>query len=194
MSLNIYAASVGAVGYTPGTATASTITKNIDGRAGKRLAIMAFAATPAETATSIFFMTCLRHSTISGTGGASNLTTLTCAAFSSAPATGGTIVIVLDDGTYQWTTVASTSTTSSVKLSSALTDDASAGAKVYYLGLYTDDGHYRVAMTASTVKSDSLQTGLFYGADKGSPIRVHIYSAGSGTASIDYVTYAFINV
>ena len=194
MSLNIYAASVGAVGYTPGTATASTITKNIDGRPGKRIAIMAYSCTPAETATSIYFMTCLRHSTISGTGGASNLTTLTCAAFSSAPATGGTIVIVLDDGSYQWTTVASTASTTSVPISSALTDDASAGAKVYYLGLYTTAGHYTVPMTASTVKSDSLSTGLFYGADKGSPIRMHIHSTGSGIASINYATFAYINV
>ncbi len=193
MSLNLYASSVGTKGYTS-TSTAGTITRSIDGHSGKRLGIMAYNATPSESATSLYFMMTLQQSTIATTGGASGLTTLTCAAFASAPVTSAVLVIVLDDGSYQWLTVASTASTTSVPISSALTDDASAGAKVYDLGLYTTDGNYRVPLTASTNKADSAQTGLMYSNFKGAPARVHMHSTGSGTASINYVTFAYTNV
>ena len=192
MAMNMYAEAVGTKASAVGGATASTITVNIDGKPGKRLAIMGYAATPVETATNLYFMQSLAETTLSSAA-ASNVTTITCTAFTTAPATSGVIVVVLDDGTYQWLTVASTASTTSVPISSALTDSAAAGNKVYFLNVYTTTGHQKVALTASTQKVSSDSFGLYFGTSKGSPIRVHLHSAGSAAASIDHVTYAYTN-
>lgn len=192
MGMNVYVEAVGTKASTVGGATATTLTVNIDGKQGKRLNIMGYAATPSESATNLYFMTTLQETVVSAAV-ASNATTLTVTAFTSAPATSGVVVVVLDDGSYQWLTVASTASTTSVPISSALTDSMAASNKVYYLGLYTTTGHHRIALTASTQKQDDNAFGLYFGASKGAPIRVHLHSAGSGVASIDHVTYSYVN-
>jgi hypothetical protein len=190
--MNMYLEAVGTKGGVAGGATASTITTNIDGKQGKRLGIMSYAVTPSESATNIYFMQTLQETVVSAAV-ASNATTLAVTAFASTPATSGVIVVVLDDGTYQWLTVASTASTTSVPISSALTDSMAASNKVYYLGLYTTTGHNKIAMTASTQKANNDSFGLFFGYSKGAPMRVHVHSSGSGVASIDHITYAYTN-
>ncbi len=197
MGLNIYAEAVGSVGYTVATATASGISAKIDGKPGKRLAITAygFKTVGSGTTPDIYFMKPTESTTI-GTAAASNVTTITVTTMTTAPATSGNIVVVLDDGTYQWLTVASTATTTSVPISSALTDTAAAGNPVYFLNVYSSTGHFRVKGAATGAqKSDALEPGIFYATPKGAPMMVHAIDASStALVQIDYVTYGYINV
>ncbi len=194
MGLNAYLAAVGSKGRSVGsTLTTSTVTVDIDGKAGKRLVIRAFAVTASESTTHLYFMTTIRKAAASAAI-VSNATTITTTAFSTAPTTSGVIVIVLDDGTYQWTTVSSTATTTSTIIASALTDTVAAGNPIYYLGLYTDTNHFKFYPTVSVQTCKELNDGIFYGSMMGGPMRAHYHSAGSATVSIDYVTFGYINV
>lgn len=197
MGLNTYLEAVGSVGYTVASTTAAGAIAKIDGKPGKRLAITAFGFQDTGTGATpnTYFMTALDKSTI-GTAAASNVTTITTVAFSAAPATSGNIVVVLDDGTYQWLTVATTASTTSIPISSALTDTAAVGNPVYFLNVYSTAGHYRVKGSASGAqKSDKLEPGMFYGKYKGSPMMVHTIAADStALCQLDYVSYGYINV
>jgi hypothetical protein len=197
MGLNIYAEAVGGVGYTVATTTAAGGVVKIDGKPGKRLAITAygFQDTGKVAVPDLYFMKPAQNTTI-GTAAASNVTTITVTAFTTAPATSGNIVVVLDNGTYQWLTVASTASTTSVPVSSALTGAAAAGNPVYFLNVYSSAGHFRVQGSASGAqKTDSRDIGLFYDTPKGAPMMAHVIAAAStALCQIDYVSYAYINV
>jgi hypothetical protein len=134
----------------------------------------------------------LQNSSVSS--GASGVTTVTSVAFTTAPVTGATVVVVLDNGTYQWLTVASTASTTSIPISSALTDDASGA--IYDLGLYSTTGNAQVqCANTNTEKQSYGAPGLFFGKVKGSPARVGIIAtAASLSSTVDYVTYGYINV
>ena len=194
MGLNAYLEAVGGVGYTTGT-TAAGAWINIDGKPGKRLAIQSVCFNPklGDAATLGYIMPTLKKSSVSS--GASGVTTVTTVAFTSAPATGATVVVVLDNGSYQWLTVASTASTTSVPISSALTDDCTSGA-IYDLGLYSTAGNYQVA-PANAVKTIEANgsPGIAFGGFKGAPIKVGIIGANASlSATVDYVTYGYINV
>lgn len=194
MGLNAYLEAVGSVGYTAGT-TAAGAWVSIDGKPGKRLAIQSVSFNPrlGDTATVGYIMPTLKKSSVSS--GASGVTTVTTVAFTSAPATGATVVIVLDNGTYQWLTVASTASTTSVPISSALTDDCTGGA-IYDLGLYSTAGNYQVQpANAVKVLEANGSPGVAFGGMKGAPMRVGIIGAAASlSATIDYVTYGYLNV
>jgi hypothetical protein len=166
---------------------------NIDGKPGKRLGIVAYGVTPKLSPTSFTVLQCIEHSTVSAAV-ASGATTITATAFTTAPATGATFVIVLDNATYQWLTVASTASTTSVPISSALTDTLAAGNKLYNLGIPGVDGHNVIPLVASTYKENDCEAGLFWSNFRGAPIKVNFYSADSSAAAIDYVTYVYTNV
>jgi hypothetical protein len=136
----------------------------------------------------------LQNSSVSS--GASGATTVTTVAFTTAPATGATIAVVLDNGAYQWLTVASTASTTSIPISSALTDTAAAGNPVYFLNVYSSAGHYRVKGSASGVqKTESSDIGLLANTTKGAPLMAHVLAAAStALCQIDYITYAYTNV
>jgi len=197
MGLNAYLEAVGSIGYTVASTTTAGAVATIDGKPGKRIAITAygFKDTGNVAVPDAYFMTALDKSTI-GTAAASNVTTITTVAFSAAPATSGNIVVVLDNGTYQWLTVASTAETTSVPISSALTDTAAAGNPVYFLNVYSTAGHYRVkGAAAGAQKSDALEPGIFYGKYKGAPMMVHVIAAAStALCQLDYASYGYINV
>lgn len=194
MGLNTYMTGAGGVGYTTGS-TANGVWVDIDGKPGSRVAIQSYYLNPQAggSAGKGYVMCTLDKATCVSV--ASNATTVTVATFSSAPATGATVVIVLDDGTYQWTTVASTASTTSVPIASALTDTATSGA-MYYLGLYSTSGNALIN-TGNTATSNQAygSPGLFFGKYKGAPVRIgHINTAASLSSTVDYVTYAYMNV
>ena len=194
MGLNAYLEAVGAVGYTTGT-TAAGAWVSIDGKPGKRLAIQSYSLNPrlGGTATVGYVMAGLQSANIASA--ASGATTITVATFTTAPATGATVVIVLDNGSYQWTTVASTASTTSVPIASALTDDVTTGV-MYDLGLYSTTGNAQI-QTANAVTTNQAygSPGLFFGKFKGAPMRVGLINAAASlSATVDYVTYGYINV
>lgn len=190
MGINFWGAAVGSKGYSA-LATAGTITHNIDGQSGKRIAITAFGATPGEVANPFYFMVPLAHTTASAAA-ASGATNISLTATPSDYGTSDVVAILLDDGSYQWTTVAASATTNN-HLTSALTDTVAAGNDVWYLGVYTDNGHYRFTTTASTQKAVALAEGILYGSYKGGPMRFHFQVTSSGATSVDYITYAYID-
>ncbi len=201
MGINIYASLVGTKAKQVATAVA---TVDLPPVPGKRPVIMAYSITPGATAGAVFIMSPLAEASINGTGGASNLTSIivtpllpTSLTGTAFPTTASTVVVELDDGTYQWATI-STSTTTTLSLSSALTDDASAGNKVWYMGLPsslgTQTAHPKLVLASGTAKSALLETGIFYGNFKGGPMRVHVDFIGSIAAYIDYISYAYVNV
>lgn len=191
MGINYWGAGVGSKGAKAAATTAATQTHNIDGSPGKRLAILSYSCTPPVAAEAFYFMVPLAHTTLSAAAlsGATNISMTTTP---SDFGTSDVVVIVLDDGTYQWTTVGA-SAVSVNKLTSALTGAAAAGNDVWYLGVYTDEGHYRVNMIASTTKEETSDTGIFFGSYKGGPMRMHYTTAGSSLACIGYVSYAYID-
>lgn len=197
MGLNLYAEAVGGVGYTVATDTATGGTVKIDGKPGKRLMITAygFKDTGNVAVPDLYFMKPVESTTI-GTAAASNVTTITVTTMATAPATSGNIVVVLDNGTYQWLTVASTASTTSVPVSSALTDTAAAGNPVYFLNVYSSAGHYRIKGEAAGAQAkNNSEIGLFAGNPKGAPIMAKILAAAStALCQIDYITYAYTNV
>lgn len=194
MGLNAYLEAVGAVGYTTGS-TANGAWVNIDGKPGKRIAIQSLGLNPrlGGTATVGYVMPGLQSASISSA--ASGATTITVATFTSAPATGATVVVVLDNGSYQWLTVASTASTTSVPISSALTDTITTGV-MYDLGLYSTAGNAQIQTANSNTEKQSYGApGLFFGKFKGAPVKVGlINTAASLSATVDYVTYGYINV
>lgn len=197
MGLNLYAEAVGGLGYTVATATASGIYAKIDGKPGKRLVVTGygFQTIGSGTTPDLYFMKPTESTTI-GTAAASNVTTITVTTMTTAPATSGNIVVVLDNGTYQWLTVASTASTTSIPISAALTDTAAAGNPVYFLNVYSSTGHYRVKGSASGAQKTGVSDiGIFANPTKGAPFMVHAIDASStALVQIDYVTYAYTNV
>jgi hypothetical protein len=91
--------------------------------------------------------------------------------------------------------VASTASTTSVPISSALTDDCASGA-IYYMGLYSTAGNYQI-QTANAVTTAYAYDGigLAFGKVKGAPVRIGIINTlASLAATVDYVTYGYTNI
>jgi hypothetical protein len=196
MGLNVYLEAVGSVGYKAATATATGSITTIDGKPGKRLALTAvgFNDPGGVVAPVLYVMKALSQTTISAAV-ASGATTITTTAFATAPATSGNIVVVLDDGSYQWLTVASTASTTSVPISSALTDTVAAGNPVYFLNVYSTAGHFALRGTAAAQRAVALEPGIVYGSTKGSPLMLHLIgNASTALCQLDYASYGYINV
>lgn len=197
MGLNAYLEAVGSVGYTAGAATDTNAAINISGKPGKRIAILSygFQETDSVVPAIAYFMRSIEATTI-GTAAASGATTITVTTMTNTPATAAWVCAVLDDGTYQFTTVRATASTTSIPLTTNLTDTSAAGNAVYYLGAATTTGQYRVNQaTAGTQENASSDIGLVFGSTKGSPMRVEVSdSTGTQIAEIDYVSYGYLNV
>lgn len=197
MGLNAWLAGVDSYGCK--TATAGTaISQTITGRSGKRLAILAFATSCGETATHLYFLQTLGATKVVGAV-ASGLTTVVLTAdpgpSSNGIAANDNIAIVLDNGTYQFTTVNSwSSTTKTAVLNAALGDDVNDGAAFYDLGIFSDTGHLKVALTASAQKADASDLGRFFGKGRGYPMIVYNPNPSATTASsIDYITLGYLD-
>lgn len=202
MSGNIYIDSVWSAGYKAQSATATLLTQTIPGKSGKRIAIRAFGYTAANVSTVLYFMQTLGQTTLASAAASGGttivLTAKTIGGSATASigdiATGDYVAVVLDDGTYQFTTVASMQTSLTVTLAAALTDTVAAGQAVYGLGVAGDQGHLTYKLTVSTQNTKELDGGIFYGAAKSYPMMIYFLSA-SATAltSLDYLTVDYLN-
>lgn len=191
-----FSKAVGSKGYKT-AASATAITHDIDPLAGGRIAVHAFGATASESADSIYFMKSLGQTTVNGAV-ASGATTVVLTAdpepAGAAIAANDVVVIKMDDGSYHWTTVSSwTASTLTMVISDALDDTLADNQPVWCLGVSTDNGHDRFQLTASTQSTKEVDAGLFFGAGRNSPMRIHHANAGSVPGSIDYVSYSYLN-
>ena len=195
MGANTYLAGVTSLGYK--TEAASTaIQQEISPRPGARITIRAFGFTCGASATSVYFMQALGQSTMAGAVASGLLVGMALAAEPSAGVTMGTNDIVcleLDDGTFQYTTLASGGW-SDFSIADALEDDVAAGNKVWQFGVHTDDGHIRFNLTASVQTSKAVEGGIFYAKSKNRPMIVYHVNDGVAAGSIDYVSIDYINV
>ena len=195
MGANVYLESVASYGFQSGTS--AQITQEIPGRTGKRIAIRAFGFSAGGTISNIYFMQSLGKTTLA----ADMAATLTIMNLTSEPgptgnslAAGDNICIVKDDGEYDFSIVGTVTGLSNIVLCTLASGSCASGAIVYDLGIYSDTGHivYGLA-TVSVVNTEELDGGIFYGAEKGSPMRVVHLCACTGTETINYITVDYIN-
>jgi hypothetical protein len=100
---------------------------------------------------------------------------------------------MVDDGTCHFSAVA-TGTYTSFSLSTALDDSVAAGNVVYFFGIYSDEGHLRWNVAASTQDTADIDGGIFYANGKGKPMHVfHRNNVAGSAGSIDYITVNYIN-
>ena len=202
MGGNIYIDSVWSAGYKAQSATATALTQNIPGKSGKRIAVRAFGFSVGDVSTVLYFMQTLGQTTLASAAASGGTTiVLTSKAIGGSAtasvgdiATSDYVAVVLADGTYQFTTVASMQTSLTVTLAAALTDDGTAGNPVYGLGVAGDQGHLTYKLTVSTQNTKDLSGGIFYGNAKSYPMMIYHLSAGAtAKASLDYLTVAYYN-
>jgi hypothetical protein len=189
-------------GYKAQTATATALTQNITGKSGSRIVIRAFGFTCANIATSLYFLQTLATTT-SSSATASNLTTIAL----TSTAIGGTttaesvgtvaandyIAVLLDNGTYQFTTCASLSGSNMV-INDALQDTVASGNTIYGLGAAGDSGQLEYLLTVSSQHTKDVDSGVFYGNAKSYPmVMYYLAASATATASLDYLTVAYTN-
>jgi len=204
MGANIYLEDVKSFGYSNAAGTA-TVTANIPGQSGTRIAVRAFGFTCGNVATSLFFMQTLATTTIKGAV-ASNLTTVVLASVAIGGtvtgavgnlAAGDFIVIKLDDNTQQFQQVVSVAG-SVVEVTAALADTVASGNTVWGLGVRSDNGHLGYKLTASTQSTVAIDGGVFYANAKQYPMIAFYLNATATTAgtpgSFDYLTIDYLNV
>ncbi len=162
-------------------ATGTAIVQNIDAVAGQRITIVAFGATCGSTAQSVYFMNPTK--TTLGAAAVSAATTMTLTADPKDPsanaiAANDLVAIELNDGTYDYDTVSAwNSSTKLVTLKGSLAGAAAAGRGFWNFGVYTDNGHFVFAMTASTAHDESTAGGRFFAPNKGYPMKIYITNA-----------------
>ena len=194
MGSNVYLAAAKSFGYK--TETASTaIVHNVDPRDGERIAIRALGLTAGASATTAHIMQALGESTI-GTAVVSGATTAFAAAAefqtsSNAVVSSDFIALELDDGSYQYTTIA-TGTWSDFSIADALLDTVAAGNKVFGFGVHGDSGHIKLTCTASVQTKWELDGGIFYADAKGRPVKIYHDNDAAAAGSIDYATIDYI--
>jgi len=197
MGANVYLESVASYG-TIGTATSTTaLTVEIPGRSGKRIAIRAFGFMAGGTCEAVQFMQSLGKTTLLAVAadGASilNLTGEPGPSGNSLAAN-DFIVLVQDDGTYHFSEVGAVTGLSTIALCTVITGAAAIGQTVYDLGCAGDTGHINWApTTVSVLNKESIDGGIFYGTEKGSPMMFSGESAATGSEEICYITVDYIN-
>jgi len=195
MGANVYLDSVASYGYNTESA-ATAIVQGIQPQSGKRIAIRAFGLTAGTTATDVYFMQSLGQSTLSSAVASGATTGFALAAepvASNTLASSDYVGIMVDDGTCHFSKVA-TGTVSAFSLSTALDDSAAAGNVVYFFGKYSDEGHLRWNVAASTQDTADVDGGLFYANAKGKPMFVfHRNNVAGSAGSIDFITVNYIN-
>lgn len=196
MATQTYVESIKTYGYKTESVN-TAIVQNIDPQPGKRITIRAYGFSCGATATSVYAMNPLGATTIT-TAVASGATTgfIGTAEFQNANnvlASGDYIAIELDDGTFQYTTVA-TGTYDDFSISAALTDTVAAGNRVWGFGLYSDTGHvYVKSLTASTHFLRYLDGALIASTAKNHPMKIWHRNDASTAGTIDFIEVNYIN-
>lgn len=195
MGLNVYMEAAESKGYVAGATSALAAVHYIKPRTGKRPVILAFGATGgAATTGDLYFMQTLGSTSLSAAA-ASGATSIT---FAAEPASGNDVAtedfvcVGLDNGNYTFGVV-TLKATLAITIDTALEGAAAAGNPVHFLGKYSDSGHLRFKLTASTQNTKDTEVGVAFGVAKGLPMIAYIPPAGSVPASIDYLTVGFIN-
>jgi len=195
MGANVYLESVASYGYKTGTSTLGII-QEIPGRTGKRIAIRAFGFMAGGTVDNLYFMqslgtTVLAAAVLEG-GSILNIGSGEPGPGTNSLATGDNICVVQDDGVYHFSKVIRA--TSVITLCTVVTGACAIGQKLYDLGVYDDTGHIQYALTTvSVLAKEALDGGIFYGAEKGSPMRIEQLAAATGSEAIRYITVDYIN-
>ena len=197
---NTFTKTVDSFGYKAQSATATALTENIDRQTGARIAIRAFGFTPGDVATSLYFLQTLATTTVNGAV-ASNLVTIVLTSANIGGTTSGSVgaiaasdyvAVTLDNGDLMFDVLDSAASTT-IYLTSNLTDTVASGNTVYGLGAAGDQGHIEYALTASTQNTKELEGGIFFGEGKGYPMILYYLAAGAtATASLDYLTVEYI--
>lgn len=196
MGGNVYITAVGkGLGYKTATA-ATVIEQTIDPRSGERIAIRAYGFTNGGTADIIYFMQAFGTSTLTAAVASGATTGLKGTAefqlASNILTANDNVCIELDNGKYQYTTIA-TGGYAAFSVSDALEDTVAAGNRVWAFGLFSDTGHYRIALAASSQTTNDLDGGIFYAAAKNYPMMVYHPNNSAVAGSHDYVTVDYIN-
>jgi len=196
MATQAYLEAIEQIGYKTESA-ATPIEMDISPRPGKRIAIKSYGFSCGATATSVYAMQSLGSATLT-TAVASNATTgfIGTGEFqttNNALASSDYIAVELDDGTYQFTTVA-TGTYDDFSISDALTDSVAAGNKMFGFGLYSDTGHqYIEALTASTHFTRDSDGALVAATAKGTPMKIWHANDAAVAGSVDYIAVTWLN-
>ncbi len=198
MSLNSYLSEAASKGYLANASTAAAIVHNIDPKSGKRIVIIAFAATAGTEDDTVYFM----NPTKTTTNGAvlSGITTVVLTADPLDPsgniiASSDHVCLQLDDGTFHYTTLSAWQTSN---LTATLTDATSSScaddSDFWNFGVYGDNGHFAYKVATTTQVTPEAASGLFYAPNKGYPMKVYQLSAAdlAGANHIDYVTIGYI--
>ena len=197
MGANVYLESVASYG-TVGTATSTTaLTINIPGKSGERIAIRAFGFMAGGTVENLYFMQSLGKTTLAAVvaSGGSILNLAGEPGVGTASlAVSDNICLVQDNGVYHFSVVGAKTGLSVITLCTVVTGAGAIGQKVYTLGVYSDSGHIVYpATTVSVVNKEAIEGGIFYGTEKGSPMKVHEASDATGVEEILYLTVDYIN-
>ncbi len=194
MAANVYLKSLTQLSYkTESAATAIVTGGGIDPRAGSRIAIRAFGFTAGATATAVWFMQPLGNSTISTAVASNATTTFVVAADMNTLASNDYICIELDNGDFQFTTVA-TGTYSDFSIGAALTDTVAAGNRVWSFGVIGDTGHIKFNLPVSVQTTKEIDGGIFYANSKNAPMLVYHANDAAAAGSRDYVTVDYLNI
>jgi len=197
MGANVYLESVASYG-TIGTATSTTaLTVEIPGRSGKRIAIRAFGFMAGGTCEAVQFMQSLGKTTllaVVASGGSTLSLSGEPGPSGNSLATSDYIAVIQDDGSYHYSVVGAVTGLSGIVLCTVVTDSIAIGQTVYDLGAKGDTGHINWApTTVSVLNKESIDGGIFYGTEKGSPMLFSGDSAATGLEEICYITVDYIN-
>lgn len=196
MGANVYLESVASYGYKTGTSTLGII-QEIPGRTGERIAIRAFGFMAGGTIDNLYFMQSLGKTTlvaVVASGGSILNLTAEPGPGTNSLAVADNICVVQDNGTYHFSKVGAKTGLSVITLCTVVTGACAIGQKLYDLGVYDDAGHIQYALTtASILHKEALDGGIFYGAEKGSPMRIEQKAAATGSEAIRYITVDYIN-
>jgi len=103
------------------------------------------------------------------------------------------VCIELDDGTFQYTTLASGGW-SDFSIDDALQDTVAAGNRVFQFGIATDNGHLKFNLTASVQTTKELDGGIFRANATNKPMIIYHANDAAAAGSNDYVSVDYINI
>lgn len=191
---NVYLTAVDSFGDS-GEGASSEIIKNIPGRPGERISIRAFAFYGGSTAVDFYFMQVLGTTTLVAAvaSGGSTLNLTTQPLSSADLAANDFLCIVQDNGVYHFSKIGAYTAISSLVLCTVLTGAAAIGNTVYDFHIYSDVGHHRIPMSATTELERKLDGGIIYGAAKGYPMMLYNLQAVTTAAQMRYLTVDYIN-
>jgi len=196
MGANVLLLSSTQKGFLAGTATAALIVHNINPYAGGRISIRAFQATCSESVSTLYFQPAWGYTTVKTTA-ASGAPTIVLNGdpngSAHAFASGDQFCLQLNDGAYLFGSATNWWASGTLVCSAAaLTASATAGAKCWGLGIYTDSHVSRYRLTVSAINTKELGDGLIKAPTKFSPMMVTHDNVGSQVSNVQYISVDYL--